>query len=205
MNIIKQSIVFRFLLIYFYRTASRWAKDNTVCFLGVHLASEGSKTEKQQWLPVLSELSLKSSISAWCIQGHSGTFLQGPHLKLRSLSNFRCTSFSSLIATFRNTNTNVHRHTLKRMPTEHSGCCSLFIHSCGGLDVWLGTASFFSPLSPSLPFPEGLCQPQVHNSDCATQWFHSDQRHCFFEPRLSLLASPLETELLAANWILLLL
>lgn len=33
--------------------------------------------------------------------------------------------------------------------------CS-FIHSCGGLHVWLGTASFFNPLAPSLPFPEGL-------------------------------------------------
>lgn len=51
---------------------------------------------------------------------------------------------------------NMRMHTLKYVPTEHSGFCSLFIHSCGGLHVWLGTASFFSPLSPSLPFPEGL-------------------------------------------------
>lgn len=48
-----------------------------------------------------------------------------------------------------------HIHTHKCIRMEHSGCCSLFIHSCGGLHAWLGTASFFSPLSPSLPFPEG--------------------------------------------------
>lgn len=46
--------------------------------------------------------------------------------------------------------------TVRYVPAEHSGFCSLFIHSCGGLHVWLGTASFFSPLSPFLPFPEGL-------------------------------------------------
>lgn len=48
------------------------------------------------------------------------------------------------------------KHAHKWVCAAHSGCCSLFIHSYIGLHAWLGTASFFSPLSPSLPFPEGL-------------------------------------------------
>lgn len=47
-------------------------------------------------------------------------------------------------------------HTHKWVRTAHSGCCSLFIHSCWGLHAWLGIASFFSPLSPALPFPKEL-------------------------------------------------
>lgn len=41
--------------------------------------------------------------------------------------------------------------------------------------------------------------PQVHNSDCATHWIHSDLRYCFSEPHLCLFASPADTEVLSRN------
>lgn len=85
--------------------------------------------------------------------------------------------------------------------TLHSGCCPLFIHSCGGLHAWLGTASFFSPLSfPAIP--RGTRWPQAHNSDCATHWLHSNQSHYFSEPHYSLFASPADTEPRSSNWTL---
>lgn len=74
--------------------------------------------------------------------------------------------------------------------------CS-FIHSCGGLQAWLGTASFFNPLSPSLPFPKGL----IHHKPTTPIVQHTGfiQSHYFFEAHFCLLASPASTELLSVT------
>lgn len=60
-------------------------------------------------------------------------------------------------------------------------------------------------LQPTLSFPaipRGTRWPQVHKSDCAIHWFHSNQRYCFSQPHFRLLASPPRScsPLLSSNW-----
>lgn len=60
-------------------------------------------------------------------------------------------------------------------------------------------------LQPTLCFPaipRGTRWPQVHKSDCAIHWFHSNQRYCFSQPHFRLLASPPRSRspLLSSNW-----
>jgi len=142
------------LLICKTQVRSRRVGDQAVRFLMGGGFSGESRNTKSSFEGCASEFFLEACIHRYCIQGdtHTHTHTQCFLPTDVSLETFRYKDQSTprasksrpalALLSFLQTRACTH--------TAHSGSCSLFIHSCGGLQAWPGTASFFSPLSPSL-------------------------------------------------------